>query len=65
MPDLDGEQTLREIRGTHPELPVVLTSGYDEERTADRFATLRVAGFLRKPYEPEELIERVRNAIAG
>ena len=63
MPDLDGEATYREIHRLRPKLPVILTSGYDEERTADRFATAPIAGFLRKPYEPDDLIRKVEKAL--
>ena len=60
---LDGEDTLRALRSERPELPVILTSGYDEERTAERNGSGAVVGFLRKPYEPEALIERVTLAV--
>jgi CheY-like chemotaxis protein len=64
MPELDGEETLRALRRLRPAVPVLLTSGYDEERTAERFDDADIAGFLRKPYEPEELIAKVGAAIA-
>jgi PAS domain S-box-containing protein len=60
MPEFDGEETLKEIQATHPELNVILTSGYDEQRSANAHHV----GFLCKPYEPEELIEKVADAIA-
>lgn len=63
MPDMDGEETLREIRRSRPRIPVVLMSGYSEERTAERFAGEKIDGFLRKPYEPEELTEKVAKAL--
>jgi len=50
---------LRAIQATHPEVRVILTSGYDEQRIADE----HTVGFLRKPYEPEELIETVAAAL--
>ena len=63
MPEMDGEQTFREIRRLRPEMPVIVTSGYSEERTAERFAGDHIEGFLRKPYEPEELTEKVEAAL--
>ena len=38
-------------------------SGYSEERTAERFAGEHIDGFLRKPYEPDELTEKVAKAL--
>ncbi|MBW2696559.1 MAG: PAS domain S-box protein [Deltaproteobacteria bacterium] len=65
MPDLGGEETFRRIRELQAGLPVLLTSGYDEERTVDRFSSEELLGFLGKPYEPEELIEKVKATLAG
>ena len=63
MPDLDGEQTLRLLREIAPGVPVILTSGYDEERASQRFAPDQVLAFLRKPYAAEQLIEKVEQAL--
>ncbi|HJO22657.1 MAG: hypothetical protein CMJ98_13825 [Planctomycetes bacterium] len=63
MPDLDGEETLREIHRLYPNLPVILTSGYSEERSKQRFSAEHIAGFLGKPYEPTDLIEKVEKAL--
>ena len=65
MPDLDGEKTLRELRAIRPDLPVVLVSGYDSERAAERFAESRLHPLLRKPYEPEDLTRCLRQAMAA
>jgi DNA-binding NtrC family response regulator len=65
MPDLDGEQTLGLLREIAPSVPVILTSGYDEERASHRFAPDQVLAFLRKPYAPEQLIEKVEEALAS
>ncbi len=63
MPTLSGEDTFRELRRRQPELPVVLVSGYSEERAASHFAALDLAGFLAKPFLPNELLEKVRAAL--
>jgi PAS domain S-box-containing protein len=63
MPDLDGRETLVEIRRLIPELPVVVASGFDERAGGERFAASEFAAYIRKPYEPEELVEAVREAL--
>jgi PAS domain S-box-containing protein len=63
MPDLDGQQTFQEIRALRPELPVIVASGFSEEATADRFAPDEIAAFIRKPYEPEDLVEAIRSSL--
>jgi FixJ family two-component response regulator len=61
---MGGERVFLEMRRIRPDLPVVLTSGYDERRAAQRFSSRGVAAFLGKPFEPHALVEAVRGAIA-
>jgi len=65
MPDLDGQHTFREIRALHPDLPVIVVSGFSEEATADRFPPDEIAAFVRKPYEPEDLVDAIRASLGG
>ena len=60
MPELDGSATWDELRRIKPDLPILLVSGFSEEQAEERFPELDSGGLLRKPYEPEALIERVR-----
>jgi YesN/AraC family two-component response regulator len=60
MPGMNGEETLRQLRQTHPKLRVVIMSGYSEGETMKRCASLGVAGYLSKPFEIGDLIERLR-----
>jgi PAS domain S-box-containing protein len=63
MPDLSGEDTFLALRERHPDLPVVLASGYDREQAAQRFSARGVADFVRKPFEPDALATSVRRAL--
>jgi len=63
MPDLDGQETFLEIRVLRPGLPVIVASGYSEEATADRFPPDQIAAFVRKPYDPEDLVDAVRTSL--
>ena len=65
MPDLDGERVGRAVRDLRAELPLLLVSGYDADLAAFRFASLRPARFLRKPYEREELVSALEQLLAG
>ena len=64
MPRLDGATTLRLMREAGIQVPVVLTSGYDEHDLAGRFAGRGVAGFVQKPYGMGELAEHLRTVLA-
>jgi len=65
MPDMDGEETLREMHRVSPGLPVVLSSGYNQQSLTSRVVEQGLAGFLPKPYHFEELVTAVRRALAS
>src|SRR5262249_27192299 len=60
MPGMDGGEVLEHIQQVRPEVRVLLCTGYSEQDITTRLHGFRPAGFLRKPYVPAELIERLR-----
>jgi CheY-like chemotaxis protein len=60
MPGMDGAEVLQYMTGLAPDVRVVLCSGYNEQDVNARLDGLKPAGFLRKPYHPSELMERLR-----
>jgi CheY-like chemotaxis protein len=65
MPRMDGEETFRELRKLRPDACVILMSGYSEQEAGARFVGKGLAGFLQKPFTPEELRERLAAFGAG
>jgi PAS domain S-box-containing protein len=63
MPGVGGVEAFVEILRIRPEMPVVVTSGYDKEKAVERFSARGFSSFLYKPYEPEELVESVCKAL--
>ena len=63
MPVMNGEEAAAELRRIRPGVPIILSSGYSEQEVAGRFAGKGLAGFLKKPYEPAELIEALQRAL--
>jgi PAS domain S-box-containing protein len=63
MPDLGGEQVFLELREIRPGLPIVLATGYSEELASRRFSASGAAGFLRKPFEAEQLAACLHAAL--
>jgi two-component system cell cycle sensor histidine kinase/response regulator CckA len=63
MPQVNGEQTYRKLHALVPDLPVILTSGYNETEMSRRFTGQGLAGFLQKPYELEDLARKVKDAL--
>jgi PAS domain S-box-containing protein len=63
MPVMNGAETLARIRTLRPQLPVVLSSGYNEVDATRRFASESSAVFLQKPYTAARLSEKVKAAL--
>jgi len=56
MPELDGLQTLREIRRLSPELPVVMMTAYGTVETAVASMKEGALDYLTKPIDLDELL---------
>ncbi len=63
MPHMNGEQAFTGLRRIRKDVPIILASGYAQEEVVCRFAGKGVAGFVRKPYEPQDLLAKVREAL--
>ena len=55
MPDKDGMQALEEIRGTHPQTPVVMLTATKTLKTAVDAMKLGAYDYVTKPFDVEEL----------
>ena len=64
MPELGGEEVVKQILGLRPGMPVLLSSGYAEADATERFDRTGLAGFVQKPYRYAVLAEAVRDALA-
>jgi len=55
MPKMDGIDLLKAIKNQHPELPVVVITGYSLGETQNLLLTERADGFLNKPFKVNEI----------
>jgi CheY-like chemotaxis protein len=62
MPKMTGLDFTREVRRILPEMPILLSTGFSEKITRDRFKELEVE-LLMKPYGMKELAEAVRMVL--
>jgi len=62
MPTLGGDTVFEEIRRIQPAVPVILISGYSEDRAVDQIGK-SLDAFLQKPFEPAALLDTVRRAV--
>ena len=63
MPHMDGEETLRALRDIRSDARVILSSGYTEQEAVNRFTDLGLAGFIQKPYQPQNLVGMIRGLL--
>ena len=65
MPEVDGLEVLRRLRAdpTTSELPVVLLSARAQEADVVRGFTIGASAYLKKPFSPRELSERVAELL--
>ena len=57
-------QTIEQLRFVRPDLPILVSSGYDEGDVLPKFNNRRLFGFLHKPYTPAQLSEKGEGRIA-
>ncbi|HEU4681660.1 MAG TPA: response regulator [Gemmatimonadales bacterium] len=62
MPRLNGVELMRALATSHPELPVILMSGYATAALSD-LGIIAPCSILPKPFTPERLVEEVRRCI--
>jgi len=64
LPGRDGLSLYDEIRQRHPSLPVILLTAHGTIPDAVEATARGVFGYLTKPYEPRELLEKIAQAIS-
>jgi len=63
MPGMDGLELLRWIREEGPRLPVIMISAYGEVQDAVEAMKLGAQDYVVKPFDPEELIVRLKKIV--
>ena len=64
MPRMDGWETLSALRKLSPDIPVILSSGYDEAQVMAGEHTEQPNAFLGKPYQLKGLRETISRVLA-
>lgn len=65
MPEMDGRDTLVEMRRAGHAVPVLLISGYHHGEVAPLLREPGVVGFLQKPLQLDQLARSVREVLSG
>jgi two-component system chemotaxis response regulator CheY len=63
MPKKDGIEALKEIKNKHPQMSVIMVSSLGTEDKVSEALKLGASAFIQKPFDEEELVKHVKNAI--
>ena len=63
MPGVDGWQMLQRMQERHGSIPVIMFSGKVEETSAGEAEERGARGFVGKPFDPQQLIERAKQLV--
>ena len=63
MPGVDGWQMLQRIQETHGAIPVIMFSGKVDAQSAAEAEQRGATGFIGKPFDPQQLIDRAKQIL--
>ena len=63
MPKMGGEEALAAMQDVNPDVPIILSSGYDEKAAMEGLAAGGTVSFMQKPYELDNLVDRLRELL--
>ena len=64
MPGMSGRELYDHLRAERRAIPTIFITGHGDSRMAARAVEAGAAGFLLKPFEDEQLLEAVEEAVA-
>ncbi len=64
MPDLSGETVYDRVKALRPDVRVILSSGYSIEGQAESILKKGCDGFIQKPYNLNQLAQKIREILA-
>lgn len=62
---IDGIETTKQIKSKYPGVPVAFVTGQADPITRTRAEATGPAGYLLKPFTPEQLVGFIKNVLAG
>ncbi len=64
MPEMSGPQLANIVRHHAPGMNVLFMSGYSGEHLMQELHALEGAGFIKKPFRPHDLIDKIKSLLA-
>ena len=63
MPNVNGWEMLQRMQERHGSIPVIMFSGKVDEQSLSAAADRGARGFVGKPFDPQQLIERAKQLV--
>jgi len=63
LPDFDGIALMSEFKNSYPNIPVILMTGYSDVNTAVKAIKNGAADYISKPFNPDEVLLVITNAL--
>ncbi len=60
MPGQDGFEMIRRARNIHPDIPVLMMTGYLTSKTMEKGRRYGADNYIAKPFTPDELVDAVK-----
>jgi DNA-binding response OmpR family regulator len=65
LEDMDGIEVLKIFKKLDPAMPVIMLTGHGSEKSASEGIEYGAHDYLFKPFEFEELLEKIREAVSS
>jgi len=63
MPNMPGDKLSAELNKIHPDIPILLCTGFSETMSEEKAASLGIKGFLLKPIVMRDLSQKIREVL--
>ncbi len=63
MPEIDGMEVMRIVKKNHPEIIVIMITGYPSVESAVKAMRLGVSNYVAKPIDPDGLAQTLQKAL--
>lgn len=65
MPQVNGLDILEQIKAHHPDINVIIITGYKSVETATEAVRLGASGYIVKPFKSDEILTTVRKCLGA
>ena len=67
LPKMDGYSALREMRKEEEfkDIPVIVLTAKEKKKLQDLFALEKIEFFIEKPFEADDLLQKIRSLLHG